>query len=184
MNKLGQHIESLIKKGRHKQSDISRTIGVSRQLLSYVVSGKRDLSISLALKLESFFNLSEGELLKMQVEESVSKYKLQLKKQLIESLNKMNAFWSYADVNAKNVSDEELIEKVFIYLDLKEISLLFELYPRDYICKVWRENMAIQGDYLLNLNVMIAMFYFDIKQPEKYLKRVEREYIKHILDYA
>jgi plasmid maintenance system antidote protein VapI len=174
----------LIKKGGYKQSDVAREIGVSRQSLSYVVAGTRELSMSLALKLESFFNQPEGELLKMQVEESVHNYKLVLKRSLIDSLNMINAFWSYADVNAENVSDEELIEKVFIYLDLKDISLLFELYPRNYVRKVWRENMAIQGDYLFNLNVMIAMFYFDIKQPEKYFKRVEREHIKHISDYA
>ncbi len=114
----------------------------------------------------------------MQSEDSVHKYKLGLKKQLVESLNKINAFWSYTGVSAENVSDEELIEKVFIYLDMKDISMLFELYTRNYVRKVWRENMAIQGDYLFSLNVMIAMFYFDIKQPEKYLRRIEREHLK------
>lgn len=101
-----------------------------------------------------------------------------LMQRLVDSLNKINAFWSYAGVTPENVSDEVLIEKVFIYLDMKDIALLFELYPRNYIRKVWRENMAIQGDYLFSLNVMIAMYYFDIKHPEKYLKRVEREHLK------
>jgi hypothetical protein len=32
--------------------------------------------------------------------------------------------------------------------------------------------------------VMIALYYFDIRQPEKYLKRVEREHIKQRLSYA
>ena len=44
--------------------------------------------------------------------------------------------------------------------------------------------MAIQGDYLFNLNVMIALYYFNIRQPEKYLKRVEHEHLKHILEHA
>jgi hypothetical protein len=44
--------------------------------------------------------------------------------------------------------------------------------------------MAIQGDYLYNLNVMIALYYFDIKQPEKYLRRVEREHVNQLLSYA
>lgn len=180
VNNVGQHIESLIKRGGYNQSDVARAIGVSRQLLSYVIAGKRELSVPLALKLESFFNLPEGELLKMQATESARNYKQKLKRQLVDSLNKINAFWSYAGVTAENVSDEVLIEKVFIYLDLKDIALLFELYTRNYIRKVWRENMAIQGDYLFNLNVMIAMYYFDIKHPEKYLKRVEREHLKQL----
>jgi Plasmid maintenance system antidote protein len=184
VNHTGQHIEFLIEKGGYRQSDVAKAIGVSRQSLSYVISGRRELSMSLALRLESFFNLPEGELLKMQAGESVRNYKRKLKSELIGRLFEVNAFWSYADVSAENVPDEELIEKTFVNLDLSEIALLFELYPRDYIRKVWRERMAVQGDYLFNLNVMIALYYFNIKQPEKYLRRIEREHIKQMTSYA
>ena len=184
MNAIGQHIESLIEKAGYNQSDVARAIGVPRQSLSYVIAGRRELSMTLALKLESFFNLQEGELLKMQAEESVRNYKQELKGNLAERLLKANAFWSYADVAVENIPDEELIEKTFIHLDLKDIAKLFELYPRDYIHRIWRERMAVQGDYLFSLNVMIALYYFGIKQPERYLKRVEREHLKHLLDYA
>lgn len=184
MNRIGQYIETLVKRSGYRQSDVAREIGVSRQSLNYVIAGRRELSMSLALKLESFFNLPEGDLLKMQAEESVHNYKQQLKRKLVDLLLKVNAFWSYADVSVENISDEELIEKTFTFLDLSDIALLFELYPRDYIRKVWRENMVIQGDYLFNLNIMIALYYFNIKQPERYLKRVEREHVKRLLSYA
>ncbi len=184
MNSVGQYIDSLIKEGGHKQSYIARAIGVQRQLLSYIIAGRRELSMPLALKLESYFNLPEGKLLKKQAENSIHNYKGQLKNELAEQLLKANAFWSYANVSAEKIPTEELIEKTFIYLDFKDIAKLFELYTRDYIRKIWREKMAIQGDYLFNLNVMIALYYFDIRQPEKYLKRVEREHIKHLLAYA
>jgi hypothetical protein len=114
----------------------------------------------------------------MQTESRIYHYKQQLESELADRLLKANAFWSYANVSAENIPDEELIEKTFIFLDLKDIALLFELYPRNYIRKVWREKMAIQGDYLFDLNVMIALYYFDIKQPEKYLKSLERKHIK------
>lgn len=139
---------------------------------------------SLALRLESLFSLPEGKLLKMQAEQSVKNYKLNLKQELINSLIKNNAFWSYANVSINNLSDEELIEKTFVILDLKDISKLFELYPRSYVKQVWKERMAIQGDYLQNLNVMIAMYYFDIKNPERFLAQVEKEYISNILSHA
>ncbi len=184
MNGVGRYIESLIEGAGLSQSDIAREIGVHRQSLSYVIAGRRDLSMPLALKLESFFNLPEGELLKMQAEESVRNYKRGLKNELVERLLEVYAFWSYKDVHAENISDEYLIEKTFIHLDLRDIALLFELYPREYIRRVWMERMAIQGDYLFNLNVMIALYYFDIRQPEKYLRRVEREHLKQLLDYA
>jgi plasmid maintenance system antidote protein VapI len=184
MKGVGEYIEMLVRVSGQRQADIARTIGMPRQLLSYVVSGKRELSMSLALKLESFFNLSEGKLLKMQAEESIRDYKQTLRESLVKELLNVNAFWSYTDIRAANVPDEELIEKTFIYLDLRDISKLFELYPREYIHKTWREKMAIQGDYLFNLNVMIALYYFNIRQPEKYLKRAERKHIKQLLDYA
>lgn len=180
MNRVGQYIESLARKNGYRQSDIARFIGVPRQLLSYVVGGKRELSLPVVLKLESFFNLPEGELLKMQVEERILTYKQGLKNKLIERLLKVNAFWSYADVSAESIPDEELIERTFVSLDLRDIDLLFELFQRNYIRKVWRDKMAVQGDYLFNLNVMIALYYFDIKQPEKYLKRVEREHVNKL----
>ena len=62
------------------------------------------------------------------------------------------------------INDEELIEKCFTVLDMDDIDLMFELYPRKRIQKVWREQMAIQGEYMRMLNIMIAMYYFGIKK--------------------
>jgi len=184
MNRIGNYIESLIEKGGYSQSDVARAISIPRQSLSYVIAGRRTLSLSLALKLESFFNLHEGELMKIQTEASICNYKQELKRKLVEKLLEINAFWSYANVSTDNISDEELIERTFIYLDLSDIALLFELYQRDFIRMVWRDSMVVQGDFLFNLNVMIALYYFDIKQPEKYLRQVEKEHFKQILSYA
>ena len=184
MNGVGQYIESLLKEYGGNQSYTAKTIGISRQLLNCVILGKRELSISLALKLESFFNLPEGELLELQVEESIRNYKQKLREELFGQILKANAFWSYDHVSAENIADEDLIEKTFIYLDLVDIAKLFELFRREYVRKIWRERMVIQGDYLFNLNVMIALYYFDIERPEKYLKRVEREHLRQQLDYA
>jgi hypothetical protein len=117
-------------------------------------------------------------------EDSICSYKHQLRNELTEQLLKANAFWSYTNISADKIPADELIEKTFIYLDLKDIAKLFELYTKDYIRKIWREKMVIQGDYLFDLNVMIALYYFDIRQPEKYLKRVEREHLKRILEDA
>ncbi|MHC1689254.1 MAG: transcriptional regulator [Bacteroidales bacterium] len=184
MKNVGQYIEGLIKEAGYKQSDISRAIGVPRQLLSYIISGRRELSMQLALKLESYFNLQEGKLLKMQAEVTIRNYKQLQKTELAQQLLKAKAFWSYANVSVQNIPDDELIEKVFIYLDLRDIAKLFELYPRNYVQKTWKEKLAVQGDYLFNLNVMIALYYFDIRQPEKYLKQLEREHIKQQVTHA
>ena len=109
---------------------------------------------------------------------------LALRHELAERLRKVNAFWSYAQADAMCIPDEVLIEKSFVCLDLPDIALLFKLFPKPYIKKVWKEQMAIQGDYLFDLNVMIAMLYFGIKQPERYLKRIEREHLNQLLGNA
>lgn len=163
------------------QADVAREINVSRQSLSYVICGKRDMSLQLAMKLESYFSLPDGELMKMQALQAVRQRKQEIRNHLCEVLVSKNALWSYDVSSYDAIPDEELIEKCFTQLDMDDIDLMFELYPRKRIQQVWRERMAIQGEYMQMLNIMIAMYYFGIKEPEKYLAKVERQHINKIL---
>ena len=175
MNKVGEYIGLLIKENGSRQTAVARDIGISRQLLNYIVTGKRDLSLQLALKIESYFNLPDGKLYKMQAEEVIQNYKQSRKAILFKSLKEEKAFWSYKDVSIENLSDEDFIENTFIYLDMNMISMLFEIYQRDFIKKVWREKIVVQGEFLYDLNQMIALYYFNITDPEKYLNRIVKE---------
>lgn len=175
MNKVGEYIRLLIKNSGNRQAAVARDIGISRQLLNYIVTGKRDLSLQLALKIESYFNLPDGKLYKMQAEEVIQNYKQARKAILFKSLKEEKAFWSYKDVSIKNLSDEDFIENTFIYLDMNMISMLFEIYQRDFIKKVWREKIVVQGEFLYDLNQMIALYYFNIMNPEKYLNKIVKE---------
>ena len=178
---VGQYISDLMARKGLKQSDVAREINVSRQLLSYVVSGKREMSLQLSSRLESFFSLPDGELFKLQAVDAVKQQKQKLRNRLCERLVKCNAFWSYDVKSYDTIPDEEIIEKCFTMLDMKEIELMFELYPRKRIRQVWQERMAIQGEYMKMLNVMISMYYFGIKEPEKYLEKIERQHINKLL---
>ncbi|MBO5748632.1 MAG: helix-turn-helix transcriptional regulator [Muribaculaceae bacterium] len=164
-----------------KQSDVAREINVSRQLLSYVVSGRREMSLQLSSRLESFFSLPDGELFKLQAVDAVKQHKQKLRNRLCDRLVKCNAFWSYDVKSYDAIPDEEIIEKCFMMLDMNDIELMFELYPRKRIRQVWQERMAIQGEYMKMLNVMISMYYFGIKEPEKYLEKIERQHINKLL---
>ena len=177
---VGQYINELIARAGLSQADVAREINVSRQLLSYIISGKREMSLQLAMKLESFFSLPDGELMKMQALQAVQQRKQSIREHLCNELVAKNAFWSYDVKSYDIIPDEELIEKCFTVLDIPDIDLMFELYPRKYIKQVWRERMAIQGEYMQMLNIMIAMYYFGIKEPEKYLTRVEQQHINKI----
>ena len=179
---VGKYINGLITRVGLSQADVAREINVPRQLLSYIISGKREMSLQLAMKLESYFSLSDGELMKMQAMQAVQQRKKLIRNRLCEELIAKNAFWSYDVKSFDTIPDEEFIEKCFIVLDICDIDLMFELFPRKYIRQVWRERMAIQGEYMQMLNVMIAMYYFGIKEPEKYLAKVEKQHINKLLN--
>ena len=163
---------------------MARDINVPRQLLSCVISGKREMSLQLAIKLESYFSLPDGELLKMQTMQAIKKHKQSIRNHICEQLTAKNAFWSYNVKSFDSIPDEELIEKCFTTLDIDDINLMFELYPRKQIQQVWRKRMAIQGEYMQRLNILIAMYYFDIKEPEKYLAKAEKQHINNLLKIA
>ena len=178
---VGQYINELISHTGQSQSIVARDIKVSRQLLSCVINGKREMSLQLAMKLESYFSLADGELMKIQSMQDIQRRKLYIRNHLCETLMNKNAFWSYDIKSFDDIPDEELIEKCFTILDMNDIDLMFELFPRKQIQQIWQERMAIQGEYMQMLNVMIAMYYFGIKEPEKYLAKVEKKHINNLL---
>ena len=178
---IGPYINELITRAGLSQSDVAREIKVSRQLLNCIICGKREMSLQLAMKLESFFSLPDGELMKMQALQAVRQRKQSIRNHLCKELVSKNAFWSYDVRSFESIPDEEIIEKCFTILDMDDIDLMFELYPRKRIQQVWKERMAIQGEYMQMLNIMIAMYYFGIKEPEKYLAKVERQHINNLL---
>lgn len=181
---IGEYIGNLILNAGITQAKLARDINVPRQLLSCVISGKREMSLQLAIKLESYFSLPDGELLKMQTMQAIKKHKQSIRNHICEQLTAKNAFWSYNVKSFDSIPDEELIEKCFTTLDIDDINLMFELYPRKQIQQVWRKRMAIQGEYMQRLNILIAMYYFDIKEPEKYLAKAEKQHINNLLKIA
>lgn len=178
---IGEYINSLMANTSISQAELAREINVPRQLLSFVIRGKREMSLQLAMKLESYFSLPEGELLKIQALQAIKERKQSIRNHLCEQLVAKNAFWSYDVKSFDAIPDEELIEKCFTALDIDDIDLMFEIYPRKHIQQVWRNKMAIQGEYMQRLNIMIAMYYFGIKEPEKYLAKAEKQHIQKIL---
>ena len=99
------------------QADLAREIRISRQSLSLVICGKRDMSLQIAMKLESYFSLPDGELMKMQALQAVQQRKQEIRNHLCEVLASKNAFWSYNVSSYDAIPDEELIEKCFYRLN-------------------------------------------------------------------
>ncbi len=98
--------------------------------------------------------------------------------QLISKLVLKKRFWSYDLSKGAVIPDDVLIEKTLIYLDIEDINLLFKLYPYKKIKQVWLERLAIQGPFFARLNKLLAWMYFGIKNPDKYLKRIENKLLR------
>jgi hypothetical protein len=94
----------------------------------------------------------------------------QAKQQLIGLLKQEQCFWSYSPDSIDNISDDILIEKVLLYLDMPEIDLLFQIYSYQKIKQVWLDKLIPQLDYYYSLNRFFAWYYFKSKRPDQYVK--------------
>ena len=92
------------------------------------------------------------------------------KRFLWEQLEKSGCAWSYAK-NPETINDDLLIEKALIYSEFEDLHLLRELYSMSYLRKIWRERLVSQGEYYGIINWLLAAMFFNINNPDKYLKR-------------
>ena len=106
----------------------------------------------------------------------------QLRRSLFRKLKRENAFWSYnpESVTLRNCDDETLIYKTLIHLDIKEIDQLFSIYDEVKVKEVWERELCIQGDFYRRLNKFLACYYFNIDDPKKYIRKIERRHLKDI----
>lgn len=93
-----------------------------------------------------------------------------IKQQLLAKLKQEHCFWSYNEDSITDISDDMLIEKTLLHLDLEEINLLFSIYPFEKIKQVWLDYLIPQEEYLYTLNRFLAWYYFKVKKPDAYIK--------------
>lgn len=91
-----------------------------------------------------------------------------IRRELLRKLRLENAFW-YENLSGEEISDRELIEKVLMHLDLAEIDSLFTIFPKELIKEIWKEFIIPLGSYY-KLNILFAFLYFNIKDPERYIR--------------
>jgi DNA invertase Pin-like site-specific DNA recombinase len=102
-------------------------------------------------------------------------YKSQIRKELISKLIDSKAFWSYSNISCGKIPDDVLIQKVMEELDIDDIIKLFIVYNKNYVRKVWKNQMVAQDPYYRSLNILLAKLFFNIKKPEEYIRKVKNE---------
>ena len=112
----------------------------------------------------------------------MNRKKQQIKVELFNKLVKECAFWSYdpKSVTLENITDEMLIYKVLVHLDIDEINQLFLIFDEGKIKSVWEEQLCIQDPYYHGLNVMIGGIYFNVKNPNKYIQNIQKRHFEQL----
>ncbi|GAB6012023.1 hypothetical protein [Viscerimonas tarda] len=108
------------------------------------------------------------------------KSKNDIKRYLEQKLHKAHAFWSFDKQSCHHLSDKDLIKYTLIHLDLDDTGLLFDIYPKKQVKRVWLDELVPQGDYLISMNLCFALLYFDVKKPLQYLKSMETRHFNKI----
>ena len=108
------------------------------------------------------------------------KVKKNIREQLIRELLKNRIFWSYKEPEPDSISDDILIEKTLIHLDIEDINKLFILFPKAKIRSIWKERVVIRDAQYRSMNLLFAYLYFNLKKPDNYLKRRLKEHYKQL----
>jgi len=105
----------------------------------------------------------------------------QLHEVLIKKLHQEHAFWSYDKSSIKEISDNVLIEKVLLHLDIDDIKILFKLYPKIKIQRVWKDKILSQEPMYHGLNRLYSFLLFNIKYPDRYIREYKNKRYKSLL---
>ena len=108
------------------------------------------------------------------------KNKKNIREQLIHKLLKMHVFWSYKEPQPDSIHDDILIEKTLIHLDIEDINKLFFLFPKAKIKSIWEDKVIIQDARYRSINLLFAYLYFNIRNPDTYLKNRLKEHHKQL----
>ena len=110
----------------------------------------------------------QAKVAKMSIRKNILAKKQSLSKQLFDS----GYLWSYqAAGNNAMLPDEELILNGLAHLEFEDMSLLFDAFPFRQIKSVWQRRMLPYPDYYGTLNLLLAVLFFHIKSPKKYLSK-------------
>ena len=107
----------------------------------------------------------------------------EVKEHLFNRLKERHSFWSndIAKMNADSLTDEQLIEKVLLHLDMDAINLLFHYFPKEQIKNIWKQELCALEPRYHSTNILFAGIFFNIKNPQRYVKVQSRRAVRNNL---
>ena len=163
------------------QAELAARCGEHPQTISAIMHGRRDIPISLSIKMDIAFGVHKGTIAKAQTSDLVAKEirrirLLDMQKRKLGILEKVKAaggLWSYQGI-PEHLDDDSIIEAALVHLDLEDLPMLFQIWSRAHIKRVWKERLVSQGRRMNILNYILAVKIFNINHPDNYIARYAR----------
>ena len=96
------------------------------------------------------------------------------KQTILEKIKANGGFWSNCGFIPTSLDDDSVIEAALVHLDMEDLPLLLEIWDKSHIKQVWKERLVSQGKRMNILNYILAVKFFEIQNPDDYLKLVYR----------
>ena len=163
------------------RAELAARCGEHAQTISAIMHGRRDIPISLSIKMDIAFGLQKGTIAKAQTNDLVAKeirsirlQDMQIRKMAImEKVKAAGGLWSYQGI-PEYLDDDSIIEAALVHLDLEEMPMLFQIWSKAHIKRVWKERLVSQGRRMNILNYILAVKVFKVKHPDNYIARYAR----------
>lgn len=92
------------------------------------------------------------------------------KKIILKKIKENGGLWSYKSV-PDSLPDDDIIEESLRHLDFEDMPMIFEIWSKAHIKRIWRERLVSEGRRMNVLNTLLGILFFDIKDIEKYLEK-------------
>ena len=161
--------------------ELATRVGEHFQTTSAIINGKREVTIPLSVRIDETLGFPYGTIAmaqtRYQVEKEVNgKQSESIKEKrhiILEKIKANGGFWSYQGI-PESLDDDAVIEAALVRLDLEDLQLLLGIWSKAHIKRVWKEHLVSQGKRMNIRNYTLAEKFFEIQNPEEYLKRNAR----------
>jgi len=180
---VGEMIRDRIARLNISQTELAIRVGEHIQTISAILCGKREITIPLSVRLDEELGYTPGTLAAAQTRILVEKElknrqaaSVKDRKRLIKDKIKANGgFWSYQGI-PEHLDDDAIIEAALVHLDLEDLPLLYSIWSKAHVKRIWKERLVNQGKRMDILNYILAVKFFAIQHPDKYINRYARSY--------
>ena len=164
---VGEIIRNRLDELNISQTELAVRVGEHIQTISAILCGKREITIPLSVRLDQELGFTPGTLaiaqtqllVKKELEGKQMESKQEKKLLIMEKIKNNGGFWSYSGI-PEHLDDDSVIEASLVHLDLEDLPLLFGIWSKAHIKKIWKERLVSQGKRMDILNYILAVKLF------------------------